>query len=107
MPSPFHSAPFRQFLPGTSVAASNVSASGALPRPSREQTVVVSNPGTTNAHFRFGQGSAPTAVGTDATILPGGQRVFQALDTDTHWAVILDSSTATIVVECGDGTVVR
>lgn len=105
MPSPFHSAPYRQFLPGVAQAATNSSAGAALPRPGREQTVIVTNPGTTVAHFRMGAG-AQTAVATDACILPGEQRVFQALETDTHFAVILDSSTATIVVECGDGTII-
>ena len=94
--------PFRQFGAGNVISASTTSARAALVR-AADQNVVVSNPISGSVCFvNFGN-SANVAVNTDAPVLSGQTRIFSVPLTATHVAVLLDTGSGTVYVQCGDG----
>lgn len=104
MANPFMSAPFRQFGAANVIAASTSSATATLAR-ARDQTAVVTNPAANAVVFvKFGAGSQ-TATSTDTAVSPGTSRVFGLLEADTNVGVLLASSTGTVYVSVGDGSI--
>jgi hypothetical protein len=101
--NPFMSAPFRQFGANTTISASTTTAGGALARVAN-QVATVCNVGSVTIFVKFGAGSQ-TATNADMAVAPNTVRVFQLVETDTHVAAITASSTATVYVGVGDGTV--
>lgn len=84
------------------IAATTTSGSVALAAITTEETILISNDGTTGAYVRFGS-SAPTATNADLPIAGGTSRVVALDKSWTHAAAIMATGTANISFSTGYG----